>query len=250
MDRKDIINNSVYLILRDGQSSVLNYPQEYGMHKSVILGDDSYRCSTFDYNRHHFIPKFFYDFVLPILSTILGFPYSKEDFNLNEKIIKYKNGDIIDFSFFTPIDKNLEFSLKYFDIVEQGEGKIFAFLQERDGGFGILSPVNEILNTKLMERLNGGEFGFYHKLFVGAHNCVRVDNKNLSNGKKIIISSDSHSIPIIPILSCYYETVVVLDNRNYIKLFDKLTYDIDNAQSLFVMGAKDDYSKWFEQNFQ
>ena len=250
MNRQNLIDNAIYLILRAGQSATLNYPQEYGLHKTAILGDDGYRCSSFDYNKHHFIPRFFYDTVLPILATMLDFPYSKEDFHLNEKIIKYENGDIIDFSFFTPINENFMFSLKYFDIIEKGNGEIAAFLKEKTGGFEILSPVDEVLNANFLERLNGGKFGFYHKLFIGAHNCVRVDNKNLSNGRKIIISTDSHSIPIIPILSCYYETVVALDNRNYINLFDMLTGDIDSAQSLFIMGAQGDYDKWFKQNLQ
>ena len=248
MNKQQLIDDAVFLIIKDGQDSSPSYPNEQGLHKSIIIGDDSYRCSSYDYNRHHFIPKYYYDIVLPMLSKLLDFPYSKEDFILHDNVVTYENGDVIDFSYFTPVNKDMDFSLKYFQLNCVEGGKLYANYKEENGKFDIISPVEKVLNEELLERLNGAAFSFYHRLFAGAHNCVRVDNKSLSNGKKLIMSTDSHSIPIAPILACYFETIVVLDNRNYINLFNPLTSDIENAQSLFVMAEKGNYRKWFEQN--
>ena len=53
----------------------------------------------------------------------------------------------------------------------------------------------------------------YAKLNFMTHDIGIIENLSTKNDKTILISCDSHSMPLIPILSCYYKRVILLDSR-------------------------------------
>ena len=53
----------------------------------------------------------------------------------------------------------------------------------------------------------------YHQLFRYSHECIKIENMCSKSNRILIISGDSHTVPLIPILSCYFKKVIVLDNR-------------------------------------
>ena len=67
-----------------------------------------------------------------------------------------------------------------------------------------------LCRSTLFHDLNCG----YHKLFIGSHLPVRINNKNAKIDKTLLVTCDSQMIPSMPILCYYYRTVIHMDNRS------------------------------------
>lgn len=140
-------------------------------------------------NEHHYLTSYTYDYVIPPLSLMFNFNFNRADFNLKENIVG--GGD---FSYLVP-KKDYKFTFEDFNT-----GEIFTDLVY-DGG---------IVNTTIKEYATDNPF---HNLFIGNHKCCKITNENAPIQKTILLSCDSQMIPSIPILCCYFRTVIHMDNR-------------------------------------
>jgi len=58
----------------------------------------------------------------------------------------------------------------------------------------------------------------YHKMFKYCHQCAMIENLDNPDAKDIFVSCDSHIIPLVPILTCYYRKTYIFDNRTTISM--------------------------------
>lgn len=149
-------------------------------------------------NEHHITTDSYYDIIIPFLNLFIkDLNFKKEDFN--KKIHVINSGDkIFDISYLEPKNKNIKFTFSK-------NGNILF----KNGDFNCL----HYLETDWGDEVFDGNTDF-HKLFRGSHSCCKVINETIDNDKKIFITGDSMSIPILPILSCYFKEVVFMDNRD------------------------------------
>ena len=50
-------------------------------------------------------------------------------------------------------------------------------------------------------------------MFSLAHRCGLIRNKTIKTHNKLVINTDSMSVPVIPILSCFFREIFVVDFR-------------------------------------
>lgn len=134
-------------------------------------------------NGHHYTTKYTYTYVLPVLSKLLNFPYSLDDFNLVKVNEKW------DTSYIVPKEKE-EYVIECF---ENGE--------KQKGDYNIL------LNPDFFKN------HLYRELYRYPHKCSRIVNKSSKNNRKLMISGDSQIIPSLAPLAHYFREVWYFDNR-------------------------------------
>jgi hypothetical protein len=140
-------------------------------------------------NKHHVCTSCYIKIVFPFLADLLGFKYNKDDFELKEYI-----ADKMDCSFLWPKqDYKWTVSINQ-EVTAKHEG--FECLINLDGKYP------------------GCKDSAYHKLFCSSHECCKITNDTLTEGKTLFISGDSYMIPVIPFLACYFKEIVFLDNRS------------------------------------
>ena len=80
--------------------------------------------------------------------------------------------------------------------------------------------------TDGIRQLDGSAISGYHGLYAGAHKVSGVLNQLAKTDKKLIMFTDSMTIPLIPLLTVYYKSIVVVDYRNeYNFNFDETKFD-------------------------
>lgn len=91
----------------------------------------------------------------------------------------------------------------------------------------------------------------YHSLFKGMHEPCMVENLGLENGKTVILSGNSHMIPIIPVLAYYCKKVICLDVRtpiDYSFLYKDL--NINDVESYLFISYDDSIEKFTKLNLK
>jgi len=72
---------------------------------------------------------------------------------------------------------------------------------------------------------NVDDFTLYHKQFLGSHIECKIVNKNSMTDKKLLLVTDSMSIPMIPFFISYYREIMYIDSRLNCKTRDLEYYD-------------------------
>lgn len=175
------IDNRCYQYLKDD-------PHFLDLRQFNLTVNDGYR-----FNCHHYKNESYYDILLPYFAKLWGFPFSKQDF-----IFKYIDTETEGIKLKTATPK------RNFTFAAEFDGK-----EPKEGGFEILTNFDE----KDTESAKRGA-SMFHKQYRGCHACSRIINKTIDNNRKIFLSGDSHLIPMVPILACYYKMVVVMDVRD------------------------------------
>lgn len=191
MTRKEIIANAKYI-----QFPYINeiYKELYKEVSPVLVPladgyDPLYSDSVND--KHHYTTKYHRNTVLPLLESMYGFGYDKNDFRIEPLVCE--DGD---YSYLVP-KKKMKFDIYRYDI----------------------NPVSVdygVSYTDLMskERLSGKGNHRYWGLYRYAHACSRIVNRDLpESGRTLFISGDSQILPDIPVLACYFREVWYFDNR-------------------------------------
>ena len=154
-------------------------------------------------NEHHITTASYYKVILPFLKLyIKDFPFDINDFEYVPYAI-VQNNKIFDISYLKP-KKEFKFSMSRNgkELFTNGD---FSSLHYMEGTFD--DPLNDDLTD-------------YHKLYRGYHSCSRVINDTIDNDLSIFITGDSMSIPLIPVLACYFKEVVLMDNRDFLSHSD------------------------------
>ena len=88
----------------------------------------------------------------------------------------------------------------------------------------------------------------YHQLFRYSHECIKIENMCSKSNRILIISGDSHTVPLIPILSCYFKKVIVLDNR--FNFPSNLFYENEEITDILIMlSYNNTLDKFIKYNF-
>ena len=154
-------------------------------------------------NEHHITTASYYNVILPFLKLyIKDFHFDINDFELVPHIVEL-NYNLFDVSYLKP-KKEFKFSMS-----KNGQ-ELFT-----NGDFQSLHYMEDTFGDQL-----GDELTDYHKLYRGSHCCSRVINETIDNKLSIFISGDSMSIPMIPILACYFKEVILMDNRDSVSHAD------------------------------
>lgn len=174
---------------------------------NLPLTDKTYE--GWDLNDNHYQVEYHRNIVLPALAKLLDFPFDMNDFTLEDR--KTQDG-MHDISMLYPV-KEYRYDVECFTM---NEGM-------RDAGYADL--------------VHNGRGSEYHRLYKYGHNCSRLVNKTLEDGKALLISGDSQLIPDIMPMSVYFKEIWYFDNRtenSYVnklesKEFDKVLLQIGST---------------------
>lgn len=166
--------------------------REYPMFDFSRTVGDEHRL-MWDYNnRHHYDPIFLYEHIGKPMLKELGIISVNDEF-------KIKTIDPIhNFKILVPVHKSYDLFI-YF-----GNQMIHT-----DNWATIYGYDNLLYN----ERKAYYKDSIYHKMICFPHACSGYVNACAQSNKRILISGDSHTIPLIPIFVHYFKEVVYLDNR-------------------------------------
>lgn len=197
-------------------------------------------------NKHHMLISWHYNKLMPLIAMVLNINYKQDDFDLVENIT-----EIGDYSYFFPkIDKL--FTAQSFLFHWNDEERIhYTWWDYNFPQFSYREMVNcDVFNDDFISVNKEISKSYYHRLFFWAHQCCKIENLGENNGKTLLISGDSHMIPIVPILCYYYKKVIVLDNRYpSVNAYEILTENetIDDTLLLIWNGRPLNY--YIKENF-
>ena len=156
---------------------------------SAISFTNIERYQNFPKNNHHWTTNYVWKNVFPKIMDIVKIEkFDVADFKYveNKHIV---NGELKNLSYHKMI-AHQEIQYEEFDTNIK-----------KCGGLDILR------DKKYVER------SYYHSLFIGNHRCCLLTNKTCNSQRKLLLNTDSMSIPLIPLLICYFNKILVLDNR-------------------------------------
>lgn len=170
-------------------------PQSLHMQK-VVIENDKDKYVAYKNNVHHWTTKYVWEKFIPILMNLLHI-----NFNQNQFVKIPYIWNTCDFSYHNL--QNAKFKIKMFDNNK-----------EEIGDHEILRSVN---NCPYMS------ISCYHSLFKLSHQSGYIENLKNAPIQKIAVNCDSMAIPVLPILACFCEQLLIIDNRtnqrqNYIKM--------------------------------
>ena len=154
------------------------------------------RYQNFPKNNHHWTTSYVWKYAIPKIVEVLKIKnFNETDFKYVENI-HLVNGEQKNLSYHKMIKHQ---SIQYED---------FDTKTKKLGGLDILR------DKQYKER------SYYHSLFIGNHRCCLLTNKTCISQRKLLLNTDSMSVPLIPILICYFNKILVLDNRTKNKYKD------------------------------
>ena len=165
-------------------------------------------------NDHHYTTAYHYKYVVPVILDLFNIKFDINDYELVPYFLRYNEAPdpqkYYDFSYLKP-KFNQSFYL-YDYICKKGKDMDTLFRDWND-----------------FDCVYDKTFGFteYHLFLYCAHSVAKITNKNMPNGKSLLISCDSQMIPSIPILINYFGSITMLDRR----------YNVDARES------------WMNENF-
>lgn len=260
MEREDIIKSAKYVMLRNfspirgTKEPSDDFIEFMNSHEGVYLQSTEEDLCHYENNEHHFKNKWIYENLVPAVFKLLGLKFNPLEYYKVTNVHCDTNGNVDDFSYLAPYDCG-DFEVSC-DLFKQDEIKknIFYFydvFSER-GDFSTLvaSKKERVPNYKFYEDVFWFPTTPYHTLYRCPHQCSLIKNFKCNNGRKLILSCDSHSIPIIALLANYFEEVLVMDNRA-IKFSQEAYFkDVEFTDVLFVMAPINELNKYTEQNLQ
>lgn len=215
MTKEEIIDKAVWVQYpNNGIYKEYNINKE--IHKLPIL-DNSFLYRDWTFNTHHFTTKYHRLYSLPLFAKLLNFNYNENDFILKERIGDGK----FDISMLYP-KTEFKYEIYGFNHNEHFDNISYDDIVHSNVSFSMMTD--------------------YHRLYKYPHENSRLINKTLNNERKLFISGDSHMIPNISVLSCYFNEIWYFDNRNGLSLYDKWK-DIYFTDILIEIGCtgQDDY---------
>ena len=185
MTKEELLDKAIYIQyeLKDGTFKEYNVDKE--IHK-ISFSDKNQLYVGWKDNEHHFTTKYHREVSLPFLGKLLGFDFNINDFN----IVKRKYGKF-DISMLKPKKKYI------YDVV-------------------CFNNNVKLKNVSFDRLITGTIHTEYHKLYKFPHSASRIINKSINSNEILFISGDSHMIPIVSALSCYFKEVWYIDNRKNI----------------------------------
>lgn len=160
-----------------------------------VTRDDQY--TTWAKNNHHVKTLVHFHKVMPVLSELLDIPFTEDDFQL-----QHNTSEGYDITMPYPIQSQL------YTIQSLSRDEQFANVPYEE--FFISNTRDEYACTA------------YHHLYKYAHESSTVDNHTNQNGRRLFVLGDSHMIPLIPMLSIYFQHITYVDNRKKCQILSKI----------------------------
>lgn len=237
--REDVIDNCKVVLFPfvEGFWKNVNFDHTFFLnsHNGIRIDEDilKYRYLNSHNNEHHFHTKAHYRYVLPKVCELLGIDYNPYDFYIIEDI-----EDDGDFSFIVP-KRKCKFRITYNRETVINENKDFVWERNNvidDVSYNEMVSCREVLNSDFIKDFTTiGMDDNYHKMFISSHNCSIIENKTCGNGKTLLISGDSHSAIIAPVLCYYYSKVYYFDNRKCAYYYYDMVGEDNIDDALFMM---------------
>lgn len=161
--------------------------------KIMMESKDFY--NTWRQNEHHFPPMVHFKKSMPVIAKVLDFYFDEKDFSF-----KVQNCNGYDLTMPYP-------KMTYFYDAKS--------LSDEERSFENMT-YDELTSY---EKTDGTP---YHHLFRFFHDTSIIVNKNIRDERKLLLSGDSHMIPVVPMLTPYFHTIAYLDNRKKMPIFDKI----------------------------
>ena len=194
MTREELLDKAIYI----------QYPLNYSTYKQYDVGKEIHKLplpergmmyNGWQYNINHFVPTYHRKYSLPLLEELFKFGYDENDFILKERKFNW-----YDLSILYPKKEQ-----KY-EIYGFNDNEHFDNLSYDD----IMTSKAKFINATA-----------YHKQYKYPHSSSRLINKTLESNRVLFISGDSHMIPDVLVLSCYFKEIWYMDNRDKLSLGDK-----------------------------
>ena len=146
-----------------------------------------------DGNTHHWTTTYVWENIIPRLSTDFNLPFKSSGFSIVANIV---NGE--DFSYHTP------------NIQDSGSFTLFNLLGRETVHFNSSALRSDATRCDVISP--------YHALFIGAHKTCVIKNDMVKNGRTLLLNCDSMAIPLVPVLTHYFEKIIHLDSRDHMDI--------------------------------
>ena len=157
-----------------------------------ITNYNNYRYSSYN----HIQLNYHYTHIIPIICKLLDINFNINNFNLISNI-----HELEDFSYLKP-KKDNQYKL---DILNLESLNL-------DTYYGTFDDI--IINKdNKFDKYRIDKNDFYHNIYSGGSALSRLENISNNSERKLVIFGDSQCIPWIPILSEYFKTITIFDNR-------------------------------------
>lgn len=213
MNKQQLIDAGKYIQFPNSTTGYRNYGELPGSPVITRLPLTDRMYTNWGLNYNHFHTSYHIDTVLPVISEVLSVPFSRDDFDIDER--KSNNGFDISVLKWK--------SDAVFDVYGLSTHETFT-----DVNYDFLTTCH-IQYPGITE---------YHKLYRFPHKCSRVINKTISSDRMLFISGDSQMIPDIPPLACYFREVWFMDNRDN-RSFSELYKNIEFTDVMFELNNND-----------
>ena len=209
MNREQLIQSAKYIQFPNSKTSYREYGELPGRPKVARLPLTDRMYSAWPLNSNHFYTSYHIDTVLPKLAEVLDFPFSRDDFSLDERTSE--SGFDISVLIWR---KDVRFDIYGLSRNEEFQDVDYRFLTE--------------------SHINCSGITEYHKLYRFPHTCSRIINKTTTSSRRLFISGDSQMIPDIAPIACYFKEVWYMDNRDNGR-FSEMYKDIEFTDVIFEL---------------
>ena len=257
MTYEEILNKAKYILfesycsnkdekakydIETNKQSVIDFLKDKQYLK--IGNPDSNTRYYLENNYHHYTTSFLYSNLKQMMNYIGVKDFNFNDFVLRKNIVYEQN-----FSYLYYV-KDVRFRLVC-NHYELDDNMIINYyvgkdIIECDYTFLSNARLNHCLKTFANQTI---PLIPYHRLNYLAHDCGIIENLSTASDKTILISGDSHMIPFIPIISCYYKKTIVLDSR-YSGDDTSYYWENENIDDVIICPSFNaDISKYINKNF-
>lgn len=258
LNKKEIIKDAKVIILPDiqiGNKDVKHntFSNFIKKHQSIKLPSptmDSLYTDT-EYTRNQFTTEWHYRNTIPAMEILLNLPYKSEDFTLITN--KLKDGD-----FSSLVSKDLQnYSVltykKSYSMNENGEPSLTVTPTIHNCNSNEITNCTDTFDDDCIEGYYVNNTN-YHKLFkYSGISCIIYNTgDNYVLDRTLLVSCDTNSSPIIPILARYYRKVIYLDNTisEYgIELSSILSLENEKPDDvIIIVSPNEDIEKYTDVN--
>lgn len=157
-----------------------------------VTNQINYQYTSYD----HIQLNYHYTNIIPILCKLLNINFDINNFNLISNINGFE-----DFSYLKP-KKDNQYKLDILNLENL----------DLDTYYGTFDDIIINKNHKF-DKYRIDKNDFYHNIYSGGSSLSRLENLSNNSNRKLAIFGDSHCIPWISILSEYFKSITIFDNR-------------------------------------
>lgn len=212
------------------------FDELFNKYPTLML--DPARCKIYGdwtHNELHHIPQSYNEYIIPEICKFLDVNFDINDFKIIPRKSQLTHHDV---SYLFPVRD------KKFTIIHYNKVRKNCTYKDLVGFSNFEKNKTIFLNNTVFNDIECD----YHLISAFAHQCCRIINNDSNNGRKIILSCDSQSIPIIGPLAYYFKEVICLDKRSGDWLG---TYDIKESEyEMAYLLSKYEFEKYAVTNMK